>query len=330
MATRWGICSAGKISNDFAACLVSAPDTEHKVVAVAARNVDKAKEFADHFGIPTAYGSYEELAKNSDIEVVYIGAIHPSHKELCILFLNHGKHIVCEKPLTTTLKDTEEVLRLAEEKNLFLAEGFWTRYFPVYEEVRSQVAAGAIGELKAVHARMNHNNAHVLRMNKGELGGGGMLDLGCYSVQTANLFFKGRPDVIKATGTLMPGSDVDGSGTIVLKYPQNKTATLEYHTQIAGANNSCTFMGTKGTIEVQSPFWCPTTVKINGEEKSFPLIPVNYKLNYDNSNGFHYEANTVRQCLQKGLKESPVITHQDSRDIMYIMEEALKQIVATD
>ena len=120
--TRWGIFGAGKIAHDFVVAMKTLPENEHKVVAVAARSLERAAEFADRHNIEKAYGSYQELARDANVEVVYIGTIHPQHAPHCKLALSHGKHVLCEKPMTMNLKQTKEVFELAKAKGLFVME----------------------------------------------------------------------------------------------------------------------------------------------------------------------------------------------------------------
>ena len=120
--TCWGIFGAGKIAHDFVIALKTLPEDEHKVVSVASRSLERASEFADKHKIGKAYGSYEELAQDANVEVVYVSTIHPQHAWLCKLALNHGKHVLCEKPMTMNLKETKEVFELAKAKGLFIME----------------------------------------------------------------------------------------------------------------------------------------------------------------------------------------------------------------
>ena len=121
-ATRWGIFGASRIAHDFLVAMKTLPENEHTVVAVASRSLERATEFAGKHDIGKAYGSYEELARDENVEVVYVGTLHPAHAPLCKLALNHGKHVLCEKPLTINLKDTKELFELAKAKGLFIME----------------------------------------------------------------------------------------------------------------------------------------------------------------------------------------------------------------
>ena len=120
--TRWGIFGASKIAHDFFVAMKTLPENEHKLIAVAARSLDRALEFAEKHNIEKAYGSYLELAQDDCVEVVYVSTIHPQHSTLCKLALNHGKHVLCEKPMTMNFKDTKELLELAKSKGLFIME----------------------------------------------------------------------------------------------------------------------------------------------------------------------------------------------------------------
>ena len=121
-STKWGIFSTGKICHDFVNAMASLPKEDHEVIAVAARSLESAKTFAETHSISRAYGSYEELAKDPDVQVVYVGAINPTHNNLIKLAINSGKSVLCEKPLCMNVRETKEVIELAREKKVFLME----------------------------------------------------------------------------------------------------------------------------------------------------------------------------------------------------------------
>lgn len=130
--------------------LSTLPAQEHQVVVVGAQSLNSAQEFANRFNIPHALERYESLAKGKDIEIVYIGALHPSHYDIGVLMLEHGKHNLCEKPLSMNQKQTKKLLELALSKKLFFMEAIWSRFFPSYQYVKSQIDAGALGEIQEV------------------------------------------------------------------------------------------------------------------------------------------------------------------------------------
>lgn len=162
------------------------------------------------------------------------------------------------------------------------------------------------------------------RVEKRELGGGGLLDLGVYTIQLAILAFKEKPEKICAVGHLHE-TGVDRCASIILKYKGGQMANLMYHTEFMAKNNAI-FYGTKGQVEIHSPFWSATKVTINNEEFEFPLPPGNLKFNHMNSAGLSYEAEIVRQCIQKGDLECPLLPHSESIAIMAIMDEVRRQL----
>lgn len=324
MATKWGIASAGKISSDFVTALRLLPSEEHVIVAVAARDKDRAKAFAEKHNIPVFYGSYEELAADKDVEVIYIGMLNPQHISVGQLCLEHGKHILCEKPLGMNLKEVSTLIKSAQEKKLFLMEAVWTRCFPLYDELRQILKEGVIGEPIYLSIQFGSRNAYQERFCKRDLGGSSVLDLGVYTLQLALLLFGGKPTAIKAAGHLN-SEGIDESMSCVLTYPGGKTACLSTH-GIIDLPNTALIIGTKGKIEIGFPFWCPTKMTVCGEEKEFPIPKGEGEFVYTNSSGLHYEAAEVRRCLKQGLLESPKISHADSLCLAALEDAVRKEL----
>ncbi|XP_056398262.1 trans-1,2-dihydrobenzene-1,2-diol dehydrogenase-like [Hyla sarda] len=325
MATRWGICSAGKICNDFVVSLQTLPAEDHQVAAVAARDLNRAKEFAQSHHIPKAYGTYEGLAKDPDIDVVYVGAIHPAHRDLVLLFFNHGKNVLCEKPMAMNLTEVKEMISDARKHCVFLMEAFWSRFFPVYEEIRSLLDQKVIGEVKLVRAEFCANLVGVPRVVKQELGGGAVLDIGCYCIQFASMVFNGeKPESVTAKGFLHDTGVVE-TVTIILQYSGKRQAVLTC-SLVTEMPNQAFISGTKGIIQIPSYMWSPTSLIVNGKETKYPLPPTKKHLYFSNSTGLSYEAEHVRQCLQKGLKESPIMSLTESELLASIIEEVHNQL----
>ncbi|XP_066463966.1 trans-1,2-dihydrobenzene-1,2-diol dehydrogenase-like [Eleutherodactylus coqui] len=325
MATRWGICSAGKICNDFVVALQTLPAQDHQAIVVAARDLNRAKEFAQRHNIPKAYGTYEELAKDPDIDVVYVGAIHPAHRDLVLLFFNHGKNVLCEKPMAMNLTEVKELTSAARKHNLFFMEAVWSRFFPVYGEIRSQLHLKAIGDVKVVRAEFGVNLLGVPRAVEKELGGGAILDIGCYCIQFALMVFNGeKPESVTAKGFLHD-TGVDETVTVILQYPGKRQAILTC-TMVTELPNQAVISGTKGMIQIPSYIWSPTSIIVNGKEMKYSLPPTTKHLYFKNSTGLSYEAEHVRECLLKGLKESPIMSLTDSELLASIMEEVHIQL----
>ncbi|CAH1250775.1 DHDH [Branchiostoma lanceolatum] len=319
--TRWGFVATGRICNDFKVALDTLPRDEHQVVAVASRSLETAQKFAKTHNIPKAYGSYAELAEQEDIDVVYIGAVHPQHAPVTTMMLQAGKPVLCEKPMAVNSREARQMIGLAKEKNLFFMEAIWSRYFPVYKKVREMIDSGAVGDVKLVTACLGK----VVPQAKLErsVAGGGLLGLGIYTIQFATMVFgEEEPEDITVSGHLTDGG-VDETVTIVLKYSGNRMATL-----ISGASanlaNEAYVYGTKGSIKVPF-FWCPTEVIAPDGTHEFPLPPPEKPLNYENT-GLRFEAMEVRRCLQEGLKESPLMTHAMSLQIAGILDQTRKVV----
>ncbi|KAK2583004.1 hypothetical protein KPH14_009049 [Odynerus spinipes] len=324
MATRWGIAGAGKISHDFVTAMASLPKEEHEVIGVAARDLSRAQAFAKLHDIKNAYNDYAELAKNKDIEVVYIGTLNPQHFEIAKLMLSHGKHVLCEKPLTMNLKQTRELIQFARSKNLFLMEGIWSRFFPAYDAIREEIASGSLGEIHQIIVSFGFNMPDVERLKMKSLGGGTILDLGVYVLQLACMVFNNEmPHTIKASGCLNE-EGVDISTSTTLQYKGNRTATVLTHS-LVDMPNEAYISGTKGTIHVPC-FWCPPKVNLPRGTLHKPLPDPKHKLNFINSTGLSYEAAAVRTCLQKGMIEHPHMSHDTSILLATLEDELRKQI----
>lgn len=163
MALKWGILSAGRISHDFVTALATIHAGEHEVVSVAARNLAKAQEFAKLHKIPTAHEGYEALANDANVEIVYIGSLHPDHLAHATLLLENGKHVLCEKPLTMNEKDSKKLFALAKEKKRFLMEGIWSRFYPSYQYLKKQIDDGVLGEIQQIDVEFGFDLKHNAR-----------------------------------------------------------------------------------------------------------------------------------------------------------------------
>uniref|UniRef100_A0A8C7STZ7 Trans-1,2-dihydrobenzene-1,2-diol dehydrogenase n=1 Tax=Oncorhynchus mykiss TaxID=8022 RepID=A0A8C7STZ7_ONCMY len=325
MATRWGLCGAGKISHDFSVAMKTLPPGDHQIVAVAARSLERAREFAKKHSIPKAYGSYEELASDPEIDMVYLGVLHTEHWRLGLLVLHAGKNMLCEKPFAMNSREVGDLIAASKKSNVFLMEAIWSRCFPLHREVRRLLAEDAIGDVKLVKASFGSPQLHIPRSVEKELGGGALLDIGVYTLQFVLMVFNGeRPESIHATGVLL-NSGVDESMVVVMKFPRNRLACCFFSIAVSLPNDA-TISGTTGTIRVLGPMHCPTTLEVNGKTTQYPLPEPSLPLNFTNSTGLRYEAEEVRQCLLKGLKESPRMSQADSLLLAEVMDEARRQV----
>ncbi|XP_061194135.1 trans-1,2-dihydrobenzene-1,2-diol dehydrogenase-like [Saccostrea echinata] len=327
MALHWGICGAGTISNDFVSALLAPPSNVHEVVCIGARSLERAQLFADKFGIKTAYGSYEEVANDPDVDIVYIGVIHIYHVALSKQMLRAGKNVLCEKPVAASLSQILEVQQVAKECKKFFMEAVWTRCFPVYRKIKEEVRAGNLGDIKHVQAQICIPLSQVNRITDPELGGGGLYDIGVYTIQLATMIFNNQtPEKITADATLSD-QGVDTDGCITLTYKNGGRAVLVYSTLFqAGKNNTATIYGTKGKIEIGANFWCPLEATLPSGKISNEIAngPVPYNFPY--SGGLRFEADCVKRSLEAGRLECSEVSSADSQAIYQIVDEVVKQI----
>uniref|UniRef100_A0A336LLD2 Trans-1,2-dihydrobenzene-1,2-diol dehydrogenase n=1 Tax=Culicoides sonorensis TaxID=179676 RepID=A0A336LLD2_CULSO len=319
MLLKWGIACVGNISHDFVTALSTLPREEHSVVAVAARNIEKAKEFADRHSIGAVYEGYEALAKDTNVDVVYIGTINSEHFKLSKLFLDNGKHVLCEKPLCVNVRDTKNLLEYARSKNLLLMEGIWSRFFPAYTYIERQIKSGNLGDLKLLEAEFGYPLNYKYGPEAKITGGGTLVDLGIYPVQLALFLFNNEvPEKVEATAAF----NEHGIDVIIDKILHFKNGAVA-HLKSSGMQllgNKATIHGTKGKIEI-TDFWCAVSlIDIDGSAKEWPLPSATQKFNYPNSCGLKYEAEAVRQALMQGLIEVPKMTHEDSIRLAELQE----------
>ncbi|XP_025207021.1 trans-1,2-dihydrobenzene-1,2-diol dehydrogenase-like [Melanaphis sacchari] len=325
MATKWGILSASKISHDFVLALETLSVEDHKVVAVAAKDKSRAKDFAVDFKIPTYYGSYEELGNDINVDVVYIGALNHQHYSLTKLMLESGKHVLCEKPFCINAKQLDELIKLSKTKQLFLMEAMWSRFTPAYQKVVEEVQNGTIGTVLHVQANFGRQMSNIERIWKKEVGGGSILDIGVYTLHLIDTILgPGKPVSIESKGTLnIHGTDENMSA--ILEYPEGKIAVISTHTKVV-MDCSAYIHGTKGTIKIHEPFHASKEVTVNTTKFTFEQPDTRKPTLFPSSVQLRYEIDHVRHCLKKGLIESPVVTLNNSYTVQEIMDRLRNQI----
>jgi len=320
---RWGICSAGLICHDFVNAISSHPEGEHEVVAVAARKLEDAEKFASKHRVKRAYGNYGDLATDKEIDVVYIGAIHPVHLELAKIFLTAGKAVLCEKPLCMNLRETKELVEVARKNKVFLMEAIWSRCLPAYQALKKEIDAGTIGEVKQVIASFGEV-IDAPRLHRKDLGGGTVLDLGIYTIQVAHLVLGPDHPTVIAGGHL--GEDgCDESTSASLIYSDGRTATLATHTRVK-LPNEAHIIGTKGSLVLPYPFWTAIKLVTPSGTQEYPLpTGATYPFTFNNSANMAHESAHVRECLLAGKTESPLVTLDETLTLASIMEQIRKQ-----
>jgi predicted dehydrogenase len=314
---RWGILATGGIAAKFTEDLARLPDAE--VAAVGSRSLPAAEAFAATHGIPRAYGSWQELAADPEIDVVYVATPHSAHHAATTICLNADKAVLCEKPFTLDVATTQDLISLARTRGLFLMEAMWMRTNPAIRRIAELVADGAIGEVRHIAADFGLAGpfppGHRLRAP--ELGGGALLDLGVYPVTFAHLFL-GPPQWVTAWASLLPEGTDENTG-IVLGYTGGAVATL--HCGLRGETGQrATITGTDGRIELPRGFFHPDRFTvIRGGEVTETLMPLE-------GNGMGHEAEEVMRCLRDGLLESPVIPLSATLEVMSTLDAVRAQI----
>ena len=319
---KWAIVATGNISNQFAQGLNLVSGAS--LLAVASRDETKAKDFADKYGAKKFYGSYKELASDSEVDVVYIGTPNDSHLELTEMYLNAGKHVLCEKPMGVNAKQTSRMAKLAREKNLFLMEAMWTRFFPVMIKVIEWLKDGKIGQPKHINANFGIESGDGWR--KGiELSGGSLLDVGIYPLTLTFLAFGRDYEQIKGIG-LTNEEGIDLQNSFIIKY-KDKLASLS---SAIGQrmNNRVYIEGTDGRIFIDGDFWRPKRAVLTKGVKDVLVYSDDKEVFEDNyeSSGFQYEAAHVTECIEKGLTESPVMSLDESIDVSKAMDKLRKDM----
>lgn len=324
----WGIISTGRIANDFCLAMNSILENGHKIIAVSSRNIKDAKMFAEKYNILRYYGDYKEILQEKEVDIVYIACVNSLHAELSKFFLSAGKAVLCEKPMTTTFEDTLEVIECAKKFEILFVEGFWTRYFPAYKQLRKELKQQTIGNIRLVHIEFGVPFDWISseRISRKDLGGGITLDIGCYAIQLACLIFKNKyPSKIIANGTLHNDTGVDNQVAVTLLYDDQASAQILLNGSCA-LSNSATIYGTLGKIFIPSPFWCPSELQTPSHNFTFEIPSSDNKYEYINSGGLIYEIEAVREAFISGLKEMPEITLDECLLISKIQSEILHQI----
>lgn len=298
---RWGILACGRIARKFAADLQLVEGAT--LVAVASRDIQRAREFAEDYPAKHVLGSYQELVDLPDVDIIYVASPHSHHHEHTLLCLNHGKAVFCEKAFAINSNQAREMVDLARNKNLFLMEALWTRFLPHFIKVREMINDGMLGELKGVVANFGFLSSQTpdQRHFNPALGGGSLLDIGIYNVFLAQTLL-GKPDEIIASMT--PASTgVDEQCAIIFKYQNGRMATL-FSSFASNLETDADVFGTKGRIRLTNRFYEPTaTIQYYPEQvDSRTFVSIEKEPGW----GYQHEIRHVVDCLNRGLKESPV------------------------
>jgi predicted dehydrogenase len=315
---RWGILGCGKIANKFARDLALVSDAE--LSAVASRDVDKAREFAREYGATRYYTSYEDLVLSRDVDVIYVATPHGLHYEHVMLCVAHGKAVLCEKAFALNSRQAAGMISLAREKKVFLMEAFWTKFLPQYKMVQDILQRGTIGEIQWIQADFGFSPDEPVaqRIFDPALGGGSLLDVGIYPVFLA-LSLLGKPQEVQAT-VVRHTTGVDKQCSMLFRYDAGQIATLS-SSFVAHTPVEAVIAGSKGRILLRNRFHNAVSTLELALGKEAPL-PV--EVHREEGYGYQFEARHVVECLQQGLTESPVMTHENTLHLMETLDRIRK------
>lgn len=307
-----GILGAGHIAATLAYTMQHMEEV--KCYGVASRSLEKAQEFAGKHGFMKAYGSYEEMLADKDVELIYIATPHSHHYTHMKQCIAAGKHVLCEKAFTVNTEQAEEVFDLAEKKGVLVTEAIWTRYMPSRAIINNLLADGVIGEVKTLTANLSYAIADKERIIRPELAGGALLDVGVYTLNFALMHF-GNRITQKQSVVHLTETGVDGQNVMTLSYEDGRLAIL--NSGIYGlSDRQGIFYGSKGWMVVDN-INNPLEVKIYNEERKL----VKTVAMPEQINGYEYEIRETIECMKKGEKECPSMTHEDTLEVLRIMDE---------
>ncbi|MGM1054253.1 MAG: Gfo/Idh/MocA family oxidoreductase [Bacteroidota bacterium] len=314
---KWGIIGPGKIAGKFATDLGMVPGAE--LYAVASRDIEKAKTFSAEYNFKKSYGSYEELATDTEVDIIYVATPHVFHQEHTLLCLKNKKAVLCEKPFAINSRQVEEMILTAEENKIFLMEAMWTYFLPHYQYILDLVKTKKFGTIKSLKADFGFAAPYLpeKRLYNKVLGGGSLMDIGIYPLFAA-LSLMGIPNTIKAQAK-MSDTGVDESCDIDLTYEHGAVACLSSAINLK-IPTIATITFEQAIIILQNRFHEPTSVLINSggnkEEITFDVT----------SRGYNYEAIHVQQMLSEGRTESTIMTFQKSRELIALLDSVREEI----
>ena len=309
---RIGIIGAGWIAEKMAQAIAPLKDVE--IYAIASRSAEKAEAFAQKYKIPQAYGSYEAMAADPAIDLVYIATPHSHHYEHSMMALEQGKPVLVEKAFTANAAQAEKLIRTAEEKGIFITEAIWTRYMPLSHKVKEIMESGIIGQPRVITATLCYMMEHKERIVKPELCGGALLDLGVYALNFARMYF--GTDIVRTVSNCHLGpTGMDMHECISLSFADGRMANLQSGALCLNDRQGI-ISGTEGYIRIDN-INCPEVIEV---WRNYQLEE-RYTRPEDMVNGYEYQVLECKRCIEAGLLESPMMPHQETVSIMRQMDD---------
>lgn len=314
---KFAILAAGGIARKMAEAVTGiekAGTVRIQKYAVASRDLSRAEEFAKEWGFEKAYGSYEELAADPEVELVYVASPHSHHYEHAKLCLEHGKHVLVEKAFTVNAAQAEDLMKLVREKQVLLTEAIWTRYMPSRKMIGDLLESGIIGKVSSMTANLGYPLMDVPRLVQPELAGGALLDLGVYSITMAlMLFHEEITDVVSAA--VFSPEGVDWMNSITLTFADGKMAVLNSN-MTARTDCRAIVNGDEGYMEI-TEINNPEEIRVfdrDGKLRECFQVP-------EQINGYEYEVLACIRAIGEGKLECEEMPHSETLRVMRLMDQ---------
>lgn len=311
-----GIIGCGGIAKKMAATLGKMKEVQR--YAVASRNQEKAQAFANEWGFEKAYGSYEELANDPQVDLIYIATPHAMHYNNARMCIEKGKPVLCEKAFTANARQAEELLSFAHEKKVFITEAIWTRYMPLSLTIQDLLKKGVIGTPYTLSANLSYPISDKERIIRPELAGGALLDIGVYTLNFAAMAF-GNDIAETHSACQKTATVVDAQESITLFYKDGKMATLQ-SSIYAQSDRMGVISGDKGHLIVEN-INCPESVRV--VDREYKTVAV-YQAP-EHITGYEYQVYASIEAIEKGWLESPYMPHAETLRIMRQMDNLRKE-----
>lgn len=315
---RWGLIGPGRIAHNFAKGLAAVADA--RLQAVASREIARASVFAAQYGGARCYENYEALIADPELDAIYVATPHSHHFDLVRACLAAGKPVLCEKPLTVTAAQAEALFALAREHRVFLMEALWTRFLPIYGEIRKWLDEGRIGEIRLLSSSFGFKAPRNPedRLFNPQLAGGALLDIGIYNLSVSQWVLARNPEGFSVSGHV-GATGVDEQLAATLAYGEGLMSQFHCTLRAETANDFWIY-GSEGHIRIHPMFWGATTATLSDESGELTLVRPH------RASGFEYQIEEAQRCIQEGRLESPVIPHADTQATMRLMDALRAQI----
>lgn len=311
---RWGIMATGNIAHKFATTITQMAG-ETYIVACGSSNLEHAKAFAEEFSISKFYGSYEELANDDEVDAIYIATPNSMHFENIKMCIEAGKHVLCEKPITTNADDAQKAFALASQKGVFLMEAFWISMLPMHLKIAQMISEGVIGEVNHIRADYGFTVQGPRRTRKFDsaLGGGALLDIGIYNIGFVAMTLGYKPIKIQSA-VHFSEFGTDDFETIIFEYENGKTATLTVSIGMKIEKEGVIY-GSKGSIKLPD-FQKAEKMIVDIYDGKSEEIEMPMEIN-----GFEYQIREVIRCIENKKTSSSIQTPENTIAVMKLMDD---------